>query len=257
MHKFNFSKFTNSVRTTISKHSPEILLGIGIAGMMTAGILAVKETPKALRLIEEAKAEAQVDKLTPVEIVKATWKCYVPATVTAGLSVACLIGSSRVNSRRNAALATAYKISEAALTEYREKVVETIGEKKEQSIRDAVAKDRVEQNPASTREIVITEKGNTMCYDMWTDRYFKSDIDAIKKAENELNRRMRYENYVSLNEFYNEIGLKSTKEGSHIGWNIDRGYIDILFSACLDDNGNPCLAIDFRVAPQYDFDKLA
>lgn len=256
MNKLNFSQIARSVKASVSKHSPEILMGIGIAGLITAGVLAVKETPKALKLIEEKKKEEQVVRLTPKETVQTTWKCYVPAVVTAGCSVACLIGSSRVNSKRNAALATAYKISETALNEYREKVIETIGEKKELAVREAIAKDRIEKHPVSGQTVIITDKGNTLCYDMWSDRYFRSDIETIKRIVNDLNRRMRDENYISLNEFYTEIGLKSTEPGSLMGWNIDKGYLDIHFSSHLTDTGDPCLAIEFYVAPQYDYDKL-
>ncbi len=92
-------------------------------------------------------------------------------------------------------------------------MIETIGEKKEQTVRDAIANDRINKNPVSRREVIITEKGNTLCYDAISGRYFKSDIDKLKKAENELNRRMRDEMYISLNEFYYEIGLNPTKIG--------------------------------------------
>jgi len=256
MNKPNFSNIVRSVRTSVSKHSPEILTGIGISGMIAAGVLAVRGTPKALRLIEEKKKEKNVDKLTVGETVKTAWKCYVPAVATAGASAACIIGASRVNLKRNAALAAAYKISETALTEYRAKVIETIGEKKEQSVREAIAKDKIDKSPVENKTIIVTDKGNTLCYDIWSDRYFRSDIESIKRIVNDLNRRMRSENYISLNEFYSEIGLNSTDPGDHIGWNIDRGYIDIHFTSHLTGAGEPCLAIEFYTAPQYDFDKL-
>ncbi|MFR8351429.1 MAG: DUF6353 family protein [Blautia obeum] len=44
-------------------------------------------------------------------------------------------------------------------------------------MKDAVAKDKVEKNPVVTREVIITEKGNTLCYDAISGRYFKSDIE--------------------------------------------------------------------------------
>ena len=112
MNKEAISKFARDVRTSLSRHSPAILMGIGIAGMVTTTVVAVKATPKALRLIEEKKQELDVESLTPVETVKATWKCYIPAAVTGAVSIACLIGSNSVNTKRNAALATAYKLSE-------------------------------------------------------------------------------------------------------------------------------------------------
>ena len=114
--------------------------------MITNTVVALKATPKALELINEKKQEYDVDKLKALDVVKTTWKCYVPATVTGSLSIACLIGASSVNFRRNAALATAYRLSETALSEYREKVVETIGEKKEQNIRESVAKEQIKKN---------------------------------------------------------------------------------------------------------------
>ncbi|MDD2300231.1 MAG: DUF6353 family protein [Fermentimonas sp.] len=255
MNRPNLSKIAKSIRLTISKHSPEILTGIGIAGMVTTTVMAVKATPKAIELIEEKKNDDDIDKLTFVETVKTAWTCYIPAAVTGSLSIACLVGASSVNVRRNAALATAYTLSESALKQYQGKVIEAIGEKKEQSVRDAVAKDRIDRNPVSNREVIITERGNTLCYDVTSGRYFKTDIDKLKKAEQELNRRMRDEIYISLNDFYYEVGLNATSVGDDIGWNIDRGYIELNFSSQLADDGTPCLVIDYRVAPKYEYDR--
>ena len=135
MKKPNISKIISSVRTSASKHSPEILTGIGIAGLVVTTVMAVRATPKALILIEDRKKELREDTLTPVETVKAVWICYVPAALTGTVSIACLIGANSVNLRRNAALATAYTLSESALKEYQEKVVETIGEKRSKLFR--------------------------------------------------------------------------------------------------------------------------
>jgi len=250
MGKLNLSNIAKGVRTAMIKHSPEILTGIGIAGMITTTVMAVRATPKAIKLIEEEKDRQNKESLKPLDVIKTTWKCYIPAAITGGLSIACLIGASSVNARRNAALATAYTLSESALKEYQEKVIETIGEKKERAIRDAIAKDRIEQDPVTSKEVIITERGNTLCYDTCSGRYFKSDIDKLKKAENELNRRMRDEMYISLNEFYYEIGLNPISIGDDLGWHIDRGYIELSFSSQLADEGTPCLVIDYRVAPR-------
>ena len=256
MNTAPFTRFVKNARITLSKHSPEILTGIGIAGMITTTILAVKATPKALKKIEEVKEVECKDELTAVETVKVTWKCYIPSAVTGAASIACLIGASSVHVRRNTALATAYKLSEAALTEYRDKVVETIGEKKEHLIRDEINKDRVEKNPVSKSEVIITEKGNTLCLDTISKRYFKSDMEKIKRAVNELNRRMILDMYVSVNEFYDELGLDHTSIGDDLGWNIDHGFIDIHFGSAISDDGTPCIVLDYQVAPRWDYSKL-
>lgn len=256
MAKLNFTKFVKNVQTEVLKHSPEILTGIGIAGMITTTVLAVKATPKALTLMEKRKQDLKVEKLTPIETVKTTWKCYIPAAITGTVSIGCLIGASSVNARRNAALATAYKLSETALNEYRDKVVETIGEKKEQTIQEKVDKDRVEKNPVSKSEVIITEKGNTLCYDSISGRYFKSDIEKIKRAVNELNRRMTYDVYVSLSEFYDELDLDHTLLSDDLGWSIDDGLIDVSFSSQIADDGTPCIVINYAVAPRYNYSKF-
>lgn len=253
MGKHSLIVIAKGVQTVMKKHSPEILTGIGIAGMITTAVMAVKVTPKALELIEEKKKEIEVEELTAIDTVKSTWKCYIPAAITCTMSAVCLISANSVNARRNAALATAYTLSESALREYKDKVIETIGEKKEQAVRDSIAKDKIVDNPVSNREVIFTNKGDTLCYDVVSGRYFKSDINKIKNAENELNRRMRDEIYISLNDFYYEIGLSPISIGEDLGWNIDKGYIDLDFSSQLADDGTPCLVISHRVAPQYEY----
>lgn len=254
--KKEIAKSFLSLKTAIKKHSPEILTGIGIAGMITTTVMAVRATPKALILIEERKEEIGAEKLEAMDMVRTTWVCYIPAAITGTLSVACLIGASSVNARRNAALATAYTLSESALKDYQGKVIEMFGEKKNEAVKDAMAKDKVEKNPVVTREVIITEKGNTLCYDAISGRYFKSDIEKIKKAECELNRQILDDMYVSLNDFYYEIGLDSVKLGDELGWNVDSGYIDLSFSSQLASDGTPCLVIDYSVAPRYDYRNL-
>ncbi len=251
----SFEEITKNMKDSVEKHAPEILLGFGIAGMLTTTILAVKATPKAIKLIDEKKEEEGVDKLTAIETVKVAWKCYIPAAVLAAASTGCLIGSTSINLKRNAVLATAYKIAETAHKEYREKVIETIGEKKDEAIKDKVAKDKLDKDPVKNNQVIFTDKGNTLCYDVLSGRYFRINIEKIKKAENELNRRMLIENYISVNDFYDEIGLKHTKLGDELGWRIDRGYIDFSFSSQLTEDDEPCLVIDYGVEPKYDYYK--
>lgn len=251
MSKLRPSSLVKAIFTMAKKHGPEILTGVGIAGMATAAIVAVKATPKALILLEEKKQELSVDILDAKQTIQVAGKCYIPALVIGVASAGCIIGANSVNLRRNAALAAAYSLSESALRDYKEKVVETVGETKEKAIHEAVCKDRLNRDPV--REVILTDAGNTICYDVISGRYFKSDKEKIARAVNELNRRMRDELYVTLNDFYYEIGLDSTKMGDLLGWNIDKGYIDILYTSHLDANDTPCLVLDYQVAPVYDY----
>ena len=256
MNKNDIAHIFKSVSTSITKHSPEILTGIGIAGMIATTIISVKATPKAISLLEAKKKEREVEKLTAAETVKTTWKCYVPAAVTGVASVACLVGASSVHLRRNAALTAAYTLSETALREYRSKVVETIGEKKEQTVRDAVAKEQVKNHPVTNSTVVVTGSGNTLCYDPFTDRWFKSDIDKLHKAENQINSQMLDEGTVSLNDFYYQIGLGDTTVGYNIGWNYNRdGFVKLNLSSTIASDGVPSIVLGFQKEPYYNYEQ--
>lgn len=273
MQKVNIKKAMNVIKAATIKHSPEILTGIGIAGMATTTVMAVRATPKALILIEDEKRRInaeireeaerngdevtqQVMKLDVMDTVLVTWKLYLPAAITGVMSIACLVGASSINIKRNTTLATAYALSETALKEYQSKVIETIGEKKEQTIRDEVAKEKVKKDPVENHEVIITAKGETLCYDAVSGRYFKSDIEKIRRCVNDLNREMCSDMYISLNEFYDEIGLPHILVGDDLGWNIDNGYIEPRFSSQLATDGTPCLVLDYYVAPRYDYRNL-
>ena len=251
MNKQTIVTAAKSLQKTMRKHSPAILTGIGIAGMVASAVMAVKATPKALRMVD--KREIQDGKrLTTSEIVKTTWKCYIPSVVTGVCSAACIIGASSISSRRNAALVTAYTISETALKEYKDKAVEVVGEKKEQAIRDAVAKEQLEKANVTERRFISPGRGETPCFDPLTNTCFKSDIETLRRAENTLNKRMRDEVKITVNEFLQEIGLEPCADaiGETMGWDIDKGYIDLDFSSQLVD-GIPYLVIGHRVPPLY------
>lgn len=252
----NMTGLAHKVQQTLTENAPVILTGAGIAGMLGTTVMAVRATPKAIKRIEQKRAEQKVDKLPVLEVVKATWKCYIPAAVTGVASAVCLIRANSINTRRNAALLTAYNLSKTALSEYKSKVVETLGEKKEKTIIDAIAKDKVERDLTPNSEVIITERGTTLCYDSMFGRFFNSDMEAIKRAENALNRIITSHMYASLNEFYSEIDLPPVEMGSELGWNFDDGEIKINYSTVLAPDGRPCLAIHFNVLPSYDYSKL-
>lgn len=247
----NLPKIVSTVQKTMSKHASEILTGIGIAGMLTSTVLAVRATPKAMMLIEELEENHK-----PIDVVKATWKCYIPATITGAVSIGCLIGANSVNVKRSAALATAYALSEASRIEYKDKVVEMIGEKKEKEVRDAIAKDKLERSPVEHKEIYIAKGGKTLCFDPFGSRYFESDMETLKRAENELNAMLLEDGSVCLNDLYYILELEpNNKIGDRLGWNAEarKDLVHFEFSSQLATDGRPCLVLDFAVEPKYDY----
>lgn len=253
MNKLDVAKVFRNAKLWTVKHSPEILTGIGIAGMVTTTVLAVKATPKALILLENAEYDKK-ERLTPIETVKVAWKPYIPAAVTGIASMACLIGASSVNARRNAALATAYQLSTTALAEYKEQVVETIGEKKEELVREKVSQKQLDKTPVSTSEVIMTGNGTSLCLDPLSKRYFESDIEIIRKAEITLNKQMQQSvcGSVSLNEFYDEIGLDRIDIGDDLGWNTNH-LIDLDDHPGKSNTGKLCWVISHHNAPMYGY----
>lgn len=240
------------VRRLVTKKAPEILIAFGITGMASATVMGITATPKAIQLIEDAEKEKK-EKLSKPEVVKVVWKCYLPTVLTTLVSGACIIGASSIHIRRNTALATAYKISESTFKEYKDKVLENVGPKKTQEIRDDIAGDQIKKNPVSSSEVFVTRKGETLCYEPVSGRYFESDVDAIRRAENKLNKDMMTEMSCSLNDFAYELGLRPTQQGEDIGWSVNEGLIDISFSAHVTDDDRPCLVLDYLTPPKYGY----
>ena len=247
----DIKKIRDNVVNTISDKSPEILIGFGLAGMLTSTVLAVKATPKALDILEREDRE-----VSKVDKVKLTWKCYAPAAVGYCVSAACIIGANSVNVKRNAVLAGAYKLSETALLEYRDKVTEVLGEEKEKEIRDSIAEDRVNKTERKS-EVIIAGKGDTLCYDMHSGRYFKSNMDEIKRKLNEINYKLMQDNILSVNDFYDQIGLDPISTGYDFGWLVDDGLIRLYFTSTLTEDGQPCLAVHFDNMPRMGYDRLS
>jgi len=250
------AKVAKNLGGVISENSPTILTTFAVAGLITTTILAVKATPKALSLLEDVRIDG-VYKFEPTaglsrkDIIRITWKCYIPAAAVGVGSIFCIIYSNRVSMRRTAAIASLYGITEAALKEYRAKVVETIGERKELAVRDAIAGDHVKKNPSHTSEVILTGKGEVLCYDTLSGRYFKSSVEQIKRTINELNASLMQENFLPLNDLYYNFGLADIDLGKELGFNIDKGLIEVNFSTQLTEEGEPCLVLGFDIFPKF------
>ena len=275
MNKSTLTNYLNTITKIVKKHSPEILTGLGIAGMITSTVLAVKATPRALELIEAEKKRQNdelledalnshkdeclhIDRLKPLDVVKVAWKPYIPSVLLSGGSVACLIAANSVNVRRQAALYSAYKLSENALEEYKEKIKETVGEKKAAAIEDKVAKDTVDKNPVSKSEVIITGGGTTLFLEPWSGRYFESDIESVRKAINDLNFEMGFgsEPYISLDQFYDKLNIAHTQGSSLVGWSIKDGQIEANYSSQITDDGRAAIVINWLKLPGPGFDDL-
>lgn len=236
----------------VTDNSPGILTGIGVVGTVATAYLTGKATFKAARIRDEELSRAAQEELPTIRqaqlLAPVVWKLYIPAVGTGVMTVACIVGANRVGTRRAAALAAAYSISERALDEYKAKVIEKIGEKKERDIRDEVAQDRVSSHSMANTEVIITGDGDVLCYDMYTGRTFKSSVESLRKAQNDLNHKILNNFYASLSDFYDLIGLARTTTSDDVGWNCDQ-LLELIFSTTMTDDQRPCIAVNFKVTP--------
>lgn len=249
------SQLAKNLGGVVSKNSPTILTTLGVGGLLTTVIFAIKATPKAMEVIEdELYARNQVlrgAELSFLDKVKVAWKLYIPTAAMGVVTTACIIGSNSINQSRNAALATVYGLTEVAFREYKEKVVDNIGRNKELKIRDDIAGDRVANNPVGDRTIIITGNGEVLCYDALCDRYFNSSAEKIRQQVLDLNEDLRTEmaTWADLNDLYYAIGLPPTILGRKMGFDMNKGYIMLQYTSTLTPEMQPCLSIEATVYP--------
>jgi hypothetical protein len=238
-----FSSLISNVAKTLSNNSPVILTTIGITGGVTSAYLTGRASFKAATILNEEPMHLPLKEKTRI-----VWTLYIPAVGTGIVSIVCLISATRIGTKRVAAMAAFASISEKALIEYKEKVLERLGARKEETMRAEIAQDNINNNPVSNNEVIFANSNGILCYDSITGRYFVSDVETLRKAENTLNHSLVHNLYATLNEFYNLIGLPTTPYGSEVGWNANK-LVELKFSTVLSEDDRPCLSIDYNAFP--------
>jgi Family of unknown function (DUF6353) len=241
------------------QNQPGILTGLGVAGVVATAYLTGRASFKAAEIIYDEEL-ALLDGaggsvvLPTKERVRLTWTQFIVPVGVGGITIGCVVWANHESSRRTAAMAALYGLSERAFSEYKEKVMEKMGENKERALRDELAQDRVNNNPV-TKEVIIAGSGEVLCYENLTGRYFMSSVEEIKKAQNEINHELINHMYVSLSAFYDKLGLPPTRHSDEVGWNTNN-LLDVTFSTTLSKDQKPCLLIDFAVGPRQDYTNL-
>jgi hypothetical protein len=244
----------------VADNSPHILTSIGVAGTITTAVLTGKASLKAARLIDRKQQSLNIHDhgkmLTYKDKAYLVWKLYIPPAAVMSVTVASIIMANQIGTRRAAVMAAAYTSLQKAGEEYREKVIEKLGETKEQSVHDEVMQDNMANKPVSQREVIITGGGNALCFDAYTGRYFLSSMEEMKKAVNDLNHRIISHFYASLNEFYDLLGLDNVDVGEDMGWSTDE-LLEPRFGTQIADDGRPCLTISFDVKPIRGYNRVS
>ena len=239
----------------ISKNSPAILTGLSVAGLIGTVLLSIRATTNAVLIRDEIEEEYALGETIPKSVYfKRIAPVYIPTIVMAGVTIACMVSATAIGTKRNALLSALYAASEVSLKEYQDKVVAVVGEKDERKIRDEIARDRIENNPIQNNEVFITGRGDSLCYDALSGRYFMSDIEKIRRVQNDINADIigGMQMWKSLNEVYSEMGLPPNELGDDVGWNVDR-KLEFDFSSQLTGDGRPCLVIGYVDGPRADY----
>ena len=245
----------------VNDNSTTILTAVSVAGTVSTAVLTGRATFKAAKLIENEKKELEnVNGHGDVEVtlprkVQLVWRHYIPPFVSGVTTITCIVVTNKIASKKIAALAVASGISERALQEYKAKVVQRLGKKEDQALRDEISQDRVNRQPVHSGEVIVVGTGEVLFYDMTTGRYFQSTVEEVKKAVNKVNHDLNNFMYASLSSFYDELGLPATTYSDMVGWNANT-QMDVNLSTTLSSDNRPCIAVDFTPAPFAEYDRL-
>lgn len=251
----NFMNVLKSITAATKKRSPELLIGMGIGGMIAAIVTGIRATDEMNKDIEKVKEETKEmpKKERQKEVVKTVVKHQWPTAVIFMMSLLAIVSADNIHYKRNAAMAVMVQASEVATQEYRNVVREVAGEEKAKEVQ-RVYEERMRQEPhheAPTNVHIITGD-EYWIFDEFTNTMFRSDAVVVNAAVNECNRRILEEMYISLEEFYEEIGIKSAKVNTSVGWNNNIGHIKIKWGASLIE-GRPCATIEYINKPKEGF----
>lgn len=246
-------KFGNIIKSGfgfVKRHDSAILTGVTIVGTLSAVYFAIRDTPKCERLLDELNEEGA----TKTEKAKALLPLALPTAMATAVAVGSAILNHKVTSDRISSLISAYQIKQAISEEYKKKVQEKLGDEADE-IEDDIARDGLKAARNSNASVIQTGHGNDRMYDAWSGREFDSDINHIKSVVNDLNYQLMSEMFISVNEYYQAIGLPGCDAGKEHGWNVDYGMIELRFTAELDENDKPYTMIQFRNQPSLAYER--
>ena len=240
----------------VKKHSPEILVVVGVAGVVTSTVMACKATTKAGDILEEHKNQMnaidQVVKMdrndyteedhkkdttivytqTAIKFVK----LYSPSIMIGVLSLGCIIYSHNILTKRNAALAAAYATVDRGFKEYRGRVVERFGKELDHELRYNIKAQEFEKTEVDKKgnEKVVKETVNVADPNLYSDyaRFFddgcngwskdpEQNLTFLKCQQAYANEKLKANGYLFLNDVYKMLGIPATKAGQIVGWIYD------------------------------------
>lgn len=242
------------IERILSDNSPVMLTAAGVVGTVGTAVLAFKagyQFNTIMRELEEMHLEESIATGKPVnpipqkEWLEASWKTLAPPIASGALTVSAIIGANHIGSRRAAGLAAAYALAQTNHEDYKKKILEKIGIDQERTVRDEIAQEKVNAI-GGIHDIVVTSR-QTLFMDSKSGRVFPSDVQTIQSAQNSINKQVLDNQYASLTDFYEQIGLRKTGISDEMGWTPDK-MLEIAFSTTTTDDGNQAVMyIDYEI----------
>lgn len=238
-----------SIKKFLNKNSNIIAAAAAIGGVASVAYFAARDTRKADQILLRAQVKAMEEGTTipkrASEKFAVTWKCYIPTAISMGVTVSSILALNYLGERRVAAASAAVALSEAAFSNYRNKVIERLGDEEAEVYKSAKA-EPLQKRTEST--MVIVGDDDVLFMDEHSGRYFRSNVTKIREAVNETNAEIFNSVYVSLADFYDRIGLEPTPESDEIGWNSDC-LMAVSFEPIMAENNKPALLMSYDARP--------
>lgn len=256
----NLTRTFNRTGLKIKKHSPEILLAAGTVGVVVSGVMACKATLKVNEILDESKQQIDtihsvaadpnmVEKYTAEDSKKdlaivytqtavKMIKLYGPSVGLGVVSLGCMIGSNRILSKRNVALAAAYTAVDKSFKEYRGRVIERFGKQLDKELRYNIKAKEIEEvskdengHEVVKKEVVDVIEDDPNTYSPYSivfddgNEGWDPDPERTKffliQQQNWANERLKAKGHLFLNEVYDMLGARRTKAGAQVGWVYD------------------------------------
>lgn len=235
----------------IGRHAPQILAGLAVIGV---GVTAVQAAQGHLAAQEVRYELGESRGETLYNMLRARWKCYAPATITGILTIACVIGGTKVSLVRQASLVSALGFMKSS-HERLQRSVEALPEEARNEVRSLAAKDSIAAGEPPSGALFVGN-GDILWQDAFTGRYFTADKNRVDQAVNSVNHALIHGDAISLNEFYERVGLETVSSGDELGWAIGGPLVEVQTVAALSRDGRPCVSLDFITPPRPQWWKI-
>lgn len=224
----------NKALVLLKKYSPFILTTLGAAGVVSTSILTAKATLEANEIIKTEEYELKKElslKEDFADIIKLTWKPYIPAIISGLSTITCIYGAHFLNKRTQASMASAYALLNKSYKEYIDKNKEINGEEADKNIKAEIAKSHYEESLVSITLSDYEGKEKRLFYLYEIDQYFEATFEDIAAATNKLNEEFAGFGNVSLLDFCDYLGINPDypELAKNACWNSDGNYYEIKF----------------------------